>query len=151
MDGRIVDVDAAAEGGAHGGRAGVALGPSGAVAPSSLPSSSVALFASAAPRRVTPEALRRSLRRRGFLDLSVFAACFGAALALSSLFDHGALGWRSLVYVALLMLPAVILHRLPPQRCPACATALEASTLAGGDDGLPLSVTFCPHCEVGVE
>lgn len=116
-----------------------------------VPSSSVALFASASPGRVTEDALRRSLRRRGLLDLSVFAACFGAALTLSSLFDHGALGWRSLVYVALLMLPAVILHRLPPQRCPACATALEARSQLEGNDGLPVSVTFCPHCDVGVE
>lgn len=116
-----------------------------------IPGSSVALFASASPGRVTPTALRRSLRRRGILDLSVFAACFGAALTLSSVFDHGALGWRSLVYVALLMLPAVILHRLPPQRCPACATALEASHEAEGEDGLTVSMTFCPHCEVGVE
>lgn len=144
MDGRIVDGDAQAS------RPSRALAPRAEEA-ALAPVSPVALFASASPGRVTPEALRRSLRRRGLLDLSVFAACFGAALALSSLFDHGALGWRSLVYVALLMLPAVILHRLPAQRCPACATALEARHAPEADDGLPLSVTFCPHCEVGVE
>lgn len=144
MSGRILDVDT------HASPASVAAERGGS-AGTLAPSSSVALFASASPGRVTPEALRRSLRRRGLLDLSVFAACFSAALALSSLFDHGALGWRSLVYVVLLMLPAVVLHRLPPQRCPACATALEASMEPEADDGLPLSVTFCPHCEVGVE
>lgn len=144
MDGRILDVGAKAsrQESARSGR------EEGATA--LVPASPVALFASAS-RRVSPEALRQSLRRRGLFDLGVFAACFGAALGLSGLVGPGSLGWLSLLYVSLLMLPAVILHRMPPQRCPACATALEVRHEPEGDDGLPHSVTLCPSCGVGVE
>jgi hypothetical protein len=101
--------------------------------------------------RVTPEALRASLRLRGLFDLSFFALSFGAALALSSLLDHTALGWRSLLYVGLLILPAVILNRLPSQRCPACRAQLESLPGLSRDTGLPLSLTSCPRCEVSIE
>jgi hypothetical protein len=90
------------------------------------------------------------LRRRGVLDLSVFVACFAAALGLSSLFDHGSLGWRAFVYVALLMLPAFVLHRLPAQKCPACKTALEHVSHLD-DMGRELSATCCPSCDVEVD
>jgi hypothetical protein len=111
------------------------------------------MAAFSAPRtaaRVTPAALRASLRRRGVLDLSVFVACFATALALSSLFDHGALGWRAAVYVVLLMAPAAILHRLPAQRCPACRTELEHMSFFD-DEGRELGTTGCPACEVEIE
>lgn len=142
MDGRIVDLRAEASWPGNT--------PREEEADALVPSSPVALFASGS-NKVTPEALRRSLRRRGVLDLSVFAACFGAALGVSGLVGPGALGWLALLYVSLLILPAVILHRMPPQRCPACATLLEVHHEPEGDDGLPHSTTFCPACEVGVE
>lgn len=112
---------------------------------------SVAPFAEGgAPHaRVTPAELRRAIRRRGVLDLSVFGGSFAVALALAAL--HATpVGWGSLLHVVLLLAPSLVFQRFFPHRCPTCRTRLESVFCDESEGRSPSLATLCPRCDVEV-
>jgi hypothetical protein len=114
------------------------------------PSSSVAAVRGDTRMRVTPAALRASLRRRGVLDMGVVGGSLAAAMGLAVWLNRGHIGWHSLFTFGLLLLPVIVMHRLPPHRCPACKTPLEAVMYEDEQAGVPHTTTACPRCEVEV-